>query len=122
VAAGAGKAPRRPSGGRQRPTGARREAAEHEQGAGWHGTRLAVGSNSSAAPVGAGVRRWAEKTTLNSFSPNLRVGHGLPDPPCRSAPAYDGFTAADATFLLGSITIALIPVLASELSTLGLAS
>jgi hypothetical protein len=84
AAAGAGKAPRRSSGGRQRPTGVRREAAEHEQGAGRHGARLAAGSNSSAAPVGAGVRRWAKKTTINSFSPNLRVGH---DPPCRSAPA-----------------------------------
>jgi hypothetical protein len=40
-----------------------------------------------AAPVGAGVRRWAEKITLNIFSANLRVGHGPPDPPCRSAPA-----------------------------------
>jgi hypothetical protein len=59
AAAGAGKAPRRPSGGRRRPAGARQEAAEHEQGAGRHGARLATGSNSSAAPVGADVRRWA---------------------------------------------------------------
>jgi hypothetical protein len=86
AAAGAGKAPRRPSGRRRRPAGARREAPEHEQDAGRHDVRLAAGSNSSVAPVGAGVQRWAEKTTLNSFSLNLRVGHDLPGPPCRSAP------------------------------------
>jgi hypothetical protein len=87
AAVGAGKAPRRPSGGRRRPAGARREAAEHEQGAGQHDARLAASSNSSTTPVGAGVRRWAEKTTLNIFSPNLKVGHGPPAPPCRSVPA-----------------------------------
>jgi hypothetical protein len=87
AAVGAREAPRRPSGGRRRPAGARREVVKHEQGAGQHDARLAAGSNSSATPVGAGVRRWAEKTTLNIFSPNLKVGPGPPAPPCRSIPA-----------------------------------
>jgi hypothetical protein len=70
-----------------RSVGVRREAAKHKQGGTALGWRQAATTRRSAAPVGAGVRRWAEKTTLNIFSPNLKVGHDPPVPPYRSAPA-----------------------------------
>jgi hypothetical protein len=53
---------------------------------------LAVGSDCSGARL-LWVGRWAEKkTTLIVFSPNLRVGHGPPGPPYRSAPMVHNHT------------------------------
>jgi hypothetical protein len=67
------------------------EAAEHVQGIGWHDARLAAVSNSMGARLlwvrvcGGGLR----KQPQIFFSPNLRVGHGPPGSPCRSATAAE---------------------------------